>query len=74
VTSVQERIDGPTVRVGSPIGFDDRRFRSVAYSSRASEIDPMRRTSILGRQASARVIDWLLDQGVDRPTALDDVE
>jgi sugar diacid utilization regulator len=66
VNSVQTLIDGLAERIGQPVGIDDRRFRSVAYSSHADEIDPVRRRSILGRQAPEQVTAWLERLGVAR--------
>jgi hypothetical protein len=68
VNGVQALIDGLAQQVGQPVGVDDRRFRAVAYSSHADEIDPVRRMSILGRQAPGQVTDWLEKMGVARAT------
>lgn len=64
MNDVQALVDGLAERLQRPVGVDDRRFRSIAYSSHADDIDPVRRESILGRQAPEAVTRWLLDQGV----------
>ena len=64
MTAIQALVDGLADRLGMPVGVDDRRFRSIAYSSHSDEIDPVRRMSILGRQAPDEVTDWLLELGI----------
>jgi DNA-binding PucR family transcriptional regulator len=66
MNDVQELIDSLASRLGRPVGLDDRRFRAIAYSSHEDEIDAVRRTSILGRQAPEPVIDWLEQLGLTR--------
>ena len=66
MSTIRGLADGLAERLGIPVGIDDRQFRSIAYSSHADEIDPVRRMSILGRQAPERVVDWLLTLGVAR--------
>lgn len=64
MTEVQDLVDGLAARLQRPAGVDDRRFRSIAYSSHEDEIDAVRRRSILGRQAPAVVTRWLEELGV----------
>jgi DNA-binding PucR family transcriptional regulator len=68
VNEIQSLVDVLAARLGRPVGLDDRRFRAIAYSSHADEIDPVRRTSILGRQAPPAVTRWLEGLGVLRAT------
>lgn len=63
---IQSLIDNLAQRLDRPVGLDDRRFRAIAYSSHADEIDAVRRRSILGRQAPDAVIDWLEGLGLMR--------
>jgi PucR C-terminal helix-turn-helix domain/GGDEF-like domain len=69
VNEIQSLVDVLAGRLGRPVGLDDRRFRAIAYSSHADEIDPVRRTSILGRQAPPAVTRWLEELGVLRAAA-----
>jgi sugar diacid utilization regulator len=64
VSEVQDLVDGLAARVQRPVGVDDRRFHAIAYSSHEDEIDTVRRTSILGRQAPVAVTRWLEELGV----------
>lgn len=66
VNEIQALVDGLAERLGRPVGVDDRRFRAIAYSSHSDEIDSVRRTSILGREAPQAVRGWLEDLGVLR--------
>jgi hypothetical protein len=64
VNEVQFLVDGLAERLHRPVGVDDRKFRAVAYSSHPSNIDSVRRDSILGRQAPVAVTEWLEELGV----------
>lgn len=66
MNEVQAPIDGLAERIGRPVGVDDRRFRAIAYSSHASDVDTVRRASIMGRQAPLPVTEWLEALGVER--------
>jgi DNA-binding PucR family transcriptional regulator len=66
VNDVQALVDALALRLGRPLGVDDRRFQAVAYSSHSSEIDRVRRDSILGREAPAGVALWLRSLGIER--------
>jgi hypothetical protein len=69
IYDVQALVDDLSVRLSRPVGVDDRRFRAVAYSSHAENVDAVRLSSILRRQAPAAVREWLasLDvEGADR--------
>lgn len=68
MNAVQALIDGLADRLGQPVGLDDRRFRAIAYTSHPDEVDAVRRTSILGRQAPEPVQAWLEELGVLRET------
>lgn len=56
---IQDLVDGLAERLCRPVGVDDRRYRAIAYSSHDDDIDAVRRTSILGRQAPEQVTRWL---------------
>jgi DNA-binding PucR family transcriptional regulator len=71
MTQIQDLVDSLADRLRSPVGIDDRRYRAVAYSSHPDSIDPVRRMSILGRQAPSAVTEWLDDLGLQ--TATEDV-
>jgi hypothetical protein len=64
VTEIQLLVDDLAARLGQPVQLDDRRFRALASSSHPDEIDAVRRTSILGRQAPEAVTRWLEGLGV----------
>jgi DNA-binding PucR family transcriptional regulator len=64
VNEIQILVDSLAQRLQRPVGVDDRRFRAIAYSSHAHEIDSVRRTSILGRQAPDAVTRWLESLGL----------
>jgi hypothetical protein len=68
LNGVQDLVDGLASRLGRPVGVDDRRFRAVAYSAHADEIDEVRRISILGRRAPDAVIRWLEGLGLMQAT------
>ncbi len=61
---VQEFVDALAAQLGRPVGLDDRRFRALAYSSHGDDVDPVRRDSILRREAPSAVQDWLHSLGV----------
>jgi hypothetical protein len=64
VNTVQLLVDGLAERLERPVGVDDRKFRAIAYSSHPSNIDSVRRDSILGRKAPLAVTEWLEALGV----------
>jgi DNA-binding PucR family transcriptional regulator len=64
VNEVQLLVDGLAERLQRPVGVDDRKFRAIAYSSHPSNIDSVRRDSILGRKAPLAVTEWLEALGV----------
>lgn len=64
MNAIQQLVDALADRLARPVGVDDRRFRAIAYSSHSNEIDDVRRTSILGRQAPDAVTRWLEGLGV----------
>lgn len=64
MNEVQLLVDGLAERLQRPVGVDDRKFRAIAYSSHPSDIDSVRRDSILGRKAPRAVTEWLEALGV----------
>lgn len=64
MNTVQLLVDGLAERLERPVGVDDRKFRAIAYSSHPSNIDSVRRDSILGRKAPLAVTEWLEALGV----------
>ncbi|MDE3129728.1 MAG: helix-turn-helix domain-containing protein [Acidobacteriota bacterium] len=64
MNEVQSLVDGLAERLQRPVGVDDRKFRAIAYSSHPSNIDTVRRDSILGRKAPGAVTEWLEALGV----------
>lgn len=64
MNEVQLLVDGLAERLQRPVGVDDRKFRAIAYSSHPSDIDSVRRDSILGRRAPLAVTEWLEELGV----------
>ncbi|QEC49706.1 hypothetical protein FSW04_20420 [Baekduia soli] len=59
MNEVQALVDALAAEIGRPVGVDDRRFRALAYSAHAEEIDHVRRESILRREAPREVTSWL---------------
>ncbi|MBV9817866.1 MAG: helix-turn-helix domain-containing protein [Solirubrobacterales bacterium] len=66
MSELQDLVDGLAAALGSPVGVDDRRFHSMAYSAHADEIDHVRLASILQREAPAGVIRWLEELDVSQ--------
>lgn len=64
MNEIQTLVDSLAQRLRRPVGVDDRRFCAIAYSSHTHEIDSVRRTSILGRQAPDAVTRWLESLGL----------
>ena len=64
MNEVQLLVDGLAERLRRPVGVDDRKFRAIAYSSQPSDVDSVRRDSILGRRAPLAVTEWLESLGV----------
>jgi hypothetical protein len=56
--------DAVAARVGAPVVLHDDRFRLLAYSSGQDLSDPVRRDTILGRQAPADALERLVAMGV----------
>lgn len=69
MSDLQDLVDGLADHLGRPVGVDDRRLRSVAYSSHVDGIDPVRLASILQREAPSEVADWLDDLGIARASS-----
>lgn len=64
MNEIQALVDGLADNLQRPVGIDDRKFRAIAYSSHPSDIDSVRRDSILGRRAPLAVTEWLEALGV----------
>ena len=59
MTDLQELVDGLASELARPVGIDDRRFRSLAYSSHFEHVDEVRLASLLHREAPREVMAWL---------------
>jgi PucR C-terminal helix-turn-helix domain/GGDEF-like domain len=71
--SLQSCVDELAETLGRPVGVDDRHLRARAYSSHREQIDSVRVTSILRREAPAAVREWLDELGIrrsERPTRI----
>jgi PucR C-terminal helix-turn-helix domain/GGDEF-like domain len=67
---LQVLVDALAARIDRAVDVDDHRFRLVVFSSHRGEIDDVRRTSILHREAPADVVRWLINLGVDQSAGL----
>lgn len=63
--SLQQLVEALAVELSRPVGIDDRRFHALAYSPHGEDVDEVRRTSILGRQAPQDVSEWLRSLGIE---------
>lgn len=59
MSDLQSLVDGLAAELGRPVGLDDRQFRSLAYSSHVEELDRVRLSSILQREAPKAVTEYL---------------
>jgi hypothetical protein len=66
--AIQDIVDALASQIGQPVGVDDRRYRSVAYSAHAGEMDEVRRASILRREAPVAAREHLETLGLERAT------
>ena len=66
VSDLQAIVDALAAELGRPVGIDDRQFRSLAYSSHVEELDQVRLSSILQREAPTAVTEFLTSLGVDQ--------
>jgi len=66
VNDLQSLVDALAAELGRPVGIDDARFRSLAYSSHVDELDQVRLSSILQREAPKAVTEYLTNLGIDR--------
>jgi sugar diacid utilization regulator len=66
--AIQEVVDDLADRIGQPVGVDDRRYRSLAYSAHSGELDEVRRASIVCREAPAEACAHLDTLGLDHAT------
>ena len=64
MSDLQALVDALAAEIGQPVGLDDRRFRALAYSPHLDDVDEVRRTSILHREAPEAVTEWLESLGV----------
>lgn len=64
---LQRLVDSLAERLSMAVLVDDPKLRPMAYSAQAIEsVDRVRAASILNREAPTEVVDFLLDQGIDR--------
>jgi len=64
MNELQSLVDSLALEIERPVGIDDRQFRALAYSSHGEDVDPVRRASILRRQAPVEVTTWLDSLGL----------
>lgn len=62
--TLQEIVDGLSVRLGRPVLVDDGELRPLAYSTQFGELDPLRTASILGRAAPEWAREVLFGHGI----------
>lgn len=67
MNDVQVLVDALAASLGRPIGVDDSRFRLVAHSAHAQDVDTVRLAKLLQREANAEVISWLEQHGARGP-------
>ncbi|MGD9632866.1 MAG: PucR family transcriptional regulator [Pirellulales bacterium] len=67
MNDVQILVDALAASLDRPIGVDDSRFRLVAHSAHAYDVDTVRLAKLLQREASADVTAWLEQHGVRGP-------
>ena len=65
---LQTLVETLSLAIDRPILLDDAALVPITYSRQWGEIDKVRESSILGRGATRRVRDALLDQGIARAT------
>ncbi len=63
---LQDLVDRLAANLSRPVGVDDRRLHSIAYSAHVDEIDRVRLASILQREPPREVSDWLAQMGISR--------
>ncbi len=66
MSDVQALVDALALELDRPVGVDDRRFRTIAYSSHDDHVDQVRLASILRREAPQEVADWLESLGLGK--------
>ncbi len=59
MSDVQSLVDGLAAVLQRPVAVDDRRLRAIAYSARSGTVDAVRMASLLKREASQLVAQWL---------------
>jgi sugar diacid utilization regulator len=64
MSELQDVVDSLAARIGRSVAIDDQRFRLAVFSAHTQEIDDVRRTSILRREAPQTVTDLLRTLGV----------
>jgi hypothetical protein len=65
MNDLQDLVDALAAELGRPVGLDDRRFRSIAYSSHVEELDQVRLSSILQRKAPDEVTRFLSSLNIE---------
>lgn len=58
--------DAAAMSLGGAVEIDDRGMRVLAFSSMGHELDDLRKSSILNREAPSETIEWLRSAGVLR--------
>jgi sugar diacid utilization regulator len=69
MSDLQGLVDALATDLGRPVGLDDRRLRSLAYSPHVDELDRVRLSSILQRVPPRDVTEYLGSLGIDQATA-----
>ena len=59
MSDVQSLVDGLAAVLQRPVAVDDRRLRAIAYSAHSGTVDAVRIASLLKREASQLVAQWL---------------
>lgn len=65
MNDLQALVDALASDLERPVGIDDRRFRSLAYSSHIDQLDQVRLSSILQREAPQPVVAYLASLGIE---------
>ena len=65
MNDLRSLVDGLALELGRPVGLDDRQLRSLAYSSNVEDLDEVRLSSILQREAPKAVTEYLASLHID---------
>ncbi|THC51774.1 helix-turn-helix domain-containing protein [Streptomyces sp. A1499] len=68
VSELQNLVDSFGTRFGRSMAIDDTRIRLLAYNGHAGEVDAARVESILHREVSSALADYIAAQGAARAT------